>query len=161
MHAADRYRRVPGLVIYWAESQAVCFTWRSAERVPITFEAASLLDHFSSWTTVDQLAERLGARDEIATVERTIDLLLTLGMIERETAQAEGEWMQWTPEATFFHFATKNGVFPEDLSLRDRQLAEKATQHPPPAPTKRVAGSRLRLDWIAPPDRGVSAGMEC
>lgn len=149
MPAADRYRRVPGLVIHWAGSQAVCFTWRSAQRIPITFEAASLLDHFSDWTTIDQLEERLGGGDDVVTITQTIDLLLTLELIEREGAQTTGDWMQWTPEATFFHFATKNGVFPQDLSARDRQLAEKARHDPPPPPTKRVAGPRLRLDSAA------------
>jgi len=154
MPTADRYRRVTGLVIYWAESQAVCFTWRCAQRIPITFEAAALLDHLSDWTTVDQLADRLGAVDDRATVTQTIDLLLTLGMIEREDAELQADWLPWSPEATLFHFATKNGIFPEDLSIRDRQLAEKSRHHPPPAPTKRVAGPRLRLESasIAPAD---------
>lgn len=149
MQTADRFRRAPGLVIYWAGSQAVCFTWRSAQRIPITFEAAALLDQLSDWMTTDQLADRLGAREDTATVEQTIELLLTLAMVEREDAQSTGDWMQWTPEATFFHFATKNGVFPEDLSIRDRQLAEKARHQPPPPPTKQVGGARLRLDTVA------------
>lgn len=148
MPTADRYRRAPGLVIYWAGSQAVCFTGRDAQRLPITFEAAALLDQLSDWMTVDQLADRLGAREDAAAVQQTIDLLLTLAMVEREDAQSTGDWMEWTPEASFFHFATKNGVFPEDLSIRDRQLAEKARHHPPPAPTKQVAGARLSLDTV-------------
>lgn len=145
MQTADRYRRVPGLVIFWAQSQAVCFVWRTAQRIPITFEAASLLDQLSDWTTVEQLTDRIGAGEQRATVAETIDLLLALSVIEREGPDADGEWLQWSPEATFFHFATRNGSFPEDLSARDRALADKAAHHPPPPPTKRVDGPRLRL----------------
>jgi SagB-type dehydrogenase family enzyme len=145
MQTVDRYRRAPGLVIYWDESQAVCFIWRSAQRIPITFSAASLLDHLSDWTTVEQLSERIGAGDALTTVAETIGLLLELALIEREDTATEGEWLQWSPEAAFFHFATKNGVFPEDLGARDRALVEKATHRPPPAPTKRIDGPRLRV----------------
>lgn len=145
MQTADRYRRVPGLVIYWAQAQAVCFSWRSSQRIPISFAAASLLDQLSDWTTVEQLTDRIGAGDEVSTVAETIDLLLALAMIEREDADGDGEWLQWSPEATFFHFATKNGVFPEDLRAHNRALAEKATHHPPPAPTRHIDGPRLRL----------------
>ena len=145
MPTADRYRRVPGLVIFWAGSQAVCFTWRSAQRIPITFTAASLLDQLSDWTTVEQLGDRIEADGDLATVAETIELLLTLGLIEREGAASDDEWLQWSPEAAFFHFATKNGVFPEDLGARDRALVEKAKHRPPPAPTKRIDGARRRL----------------
>lgn len=145
MQTADRYRRVPGLVIFWAQSQAVCFVWHSAQRLPITFEAASLLDELSDWITVEQLSDRLGAGDNLTTVAETIDLLLTMGMVEREADQVSGGWPQWSPEATFFHFSTKNGFFPVDLGTRNRELAEKAKQHPQPAPTKQLQGPRLRL----------------
>lgn len=146
MPAAERFRRTPGLVIYWAESRAVCFVWRSAQRVPITFEAAALLDRLSDWTTIEQLAHALGAGEDRTTVTETIELLLALSLVERESTDAESDWRHWSPEAAFFHFATKNGVFPEDLTIRDRLLAEKAIDHPPPPPTKHVDGPRQHID---------------
>lgn len=160
MQTVDRYRRVPGLVIFWAQSQAVCFVWRTAQRIPITFEAASLLDQLSDWTTVEQLTDRIGAGDQHTTVAETIDLLLTLAMIEREGADTDSNWLQWSPEATFFHFATKNGVFPEDLRARDRALAEKAAHHPPPPPTKRIEGRRVRLSAAAIGPAGLEAALK-
>jgi hypothetical protein len=159
MPTADRYRRAPGLVIFWDASQAVCFVWRSAQRFPITFEAAALLDQLSGWTTVEQLADRIGAGDARTTVAETIALLLELALVEREETASAGDWQQWSPEATFFHFATKNGVFPEDLGARDRALAEKATHHPQPAPTKRVAGQRHRLPEIAMTERDLDHAL--
>ncbi|MEO7157370.1 MAG: SagB family peptide dehydrogenase [Vicinamibacterales bacterium] len=141
----DRYRRVPGLVIYWAGSQAVCFTWRSAERIPITFDAASLLDQLSDWTSIAQLTDRLGAGDSATAVAETVGLLLAIALIERDADRAGEGWAPWLPEAAFFHFATKNGVFPENLLERDRGLVEKATHDPPPPTTKHVTGPRLRL----------------
>jgi SagB-type dehydrogenase family enzyme len=60
-------------------------------------------------------------------------------------------WRTWSPEASFFHFATKNGIFPEDFRTRDRELVEKAKRDPQPAPTKRIDGPRLRLPVAALP----------
>ena len=150
MQTLDCYRRIPGLVIFWDESQAVCYVWHTAQRIPITFEAASLLDELSAWTTAAQLSDRVGAGDDLSTVAETIDLLRTRGIIEREADPLASEWLQWTPEAAFFHFATKNNVFPEDLLERDHRLVEKATHHPPPSPTKHVGGPRVRFAAAEP-----------
>jgi SagB-type dehydrogenase family enzyme len=146
MQTAERYRRAPGLVISWRGSQAVCFVWQSAQRIPISMPVASILNDLTEWMSAAELRDRIAPASDVATIEQTIRLLLDLGLVERQDGQAENrEWSEWWPEAAFFHFSTKNGSFPEDLGTRDRELVEKGKQHPQPAPTKRVDGPRLRL----------------
>jgi SagB-type dehydrogenase family enzyme len=145
--AADRYRRARGVVIYWIDSQAVCFVSPAAKRVPLSMAVADVLQQLSDWTTASELRDRIAPGSEIAAVADTITLLYTLGLIEREVDDrtAIDAWQSWSPEAAFFHFATKNGKFPEDFRTRDRELVEKAKHHPQPPPTKHVDGPRLRL----------------
>lgn len=147
MQHADRYRRARGAVVHWIGDQAVCVAWPSAQRVPVTIDALRFLEHLSEWTTADAVRDRVAPGGEVALIADTIALLHTLGLVEREGEQPPGvdRWHQWSPEAAFFHFATKNGRFPEDLAERDRQLVEKAVHDPPPPPTKRSDGPRLRL----------------
>jgi len=142
---AGRYRRAPGLVIHWAGSQAVCFVWQSAQRIPISMQVAGVLQELSEWASAAELRDRISPGGPLATVEETIGLLHALRLVEREGDGPPSSWQEWCPEAAFFHFATKNGVFPQDLGARDRELVEKAKQAPQPAPTKRTAGPRVRL----------------
>ena len=61
MQTADRYRRSPGVVIYWADSQAVCFVWQSAQRIPITIDAVGILHQLTDWTSAAELRDRIAA----------------------------------------------------------------------------------------------------
>jgi SagB-type dehydrogenase family enzyme len=147
MQTADRYRRTPGLVVYWRDAQAVCFVWNTSQHIPISVAIAGVLQEMSEWMSAAELRDRIAPSEPIAAVDDTIRLLLTLRLIEKEREQdaAQEQWRSWSPEAAFFHFATKNGTFPDDPLARDRELVEKAKQHPQPAPTKKVDGTRLRL----------------
>jgi SagB-type dehydrogenase family enzyme len=142
---ADRYRRSPGLVIHWAGSQAVCFIWQSAQRIPISMQVAGVLQELSDWTSSAELRDRISPGGALETAGETIALLHALGLVERERDGSHTSWHEWSPEAAFFHFATKNGVFPQDLGARDRELVEKAKQQSPPAPTKQTNGRRVQL----------------
>src|SRR6476659_9366131 len=106
MQTADRYRRVPGLVIFWAGAQAVCFIWKTPARIPISMQVAEVLDALSGWTSPAELRDRIAPGSEISEIQQTIDLLQTLELIEREAdTRRHDEWLLWSPEAAFFHFA--------------------------------------------------------
>ena len=146
MQTADRYRRASGVVSYWAGAQAVCFHWQSARRTPVPFEAVGILHRLTEWASIAEIRDRVAPGADAAAIMETIVLLHTLGLVERESdARSHEPWLEWAPEAAFFHFATKNGVFPEDLGQRDRELVEKAKTDPQPPPTKRVDGPRRHL----------------
>lgn len=153
MQTADRYRRAPGLVIYWRDSQAVCFVPHTAQRVPISMPVAGVLQQLSAWTAASELRDRIAPGSDVTAVEETIALLHSLGLVERDpdARPSMDGWHAWSPEAQFFHFATKNGTFPDDFRTRDRELVEKAKREPPPAPTKHVDGRRVRLPAVPLP----------
>lgn len=147
MQTADRYRRSPGAVIYWVDAQAVCFIWQSGARIPLTTQALSILQGLTGWTSASGLRDLISPGGDVSAAEGLLQLFHSIGLVEREGAgQSDSEWLAWSPEAAFFHFATKNGVFPEDLERPDRELIEKSSHHPQPPPTKRVDGPRITLD---------------
>jgi SagB-type dehydrogenase family enzyme len=146
MSAVERYRRSRGLVLYWDSAQAVCFSPQTTQRIPISDATLGFLQSLSEWQSPEETRDRVAPGNSIADVKDTIGLLLSLGLVEREgAATPNAEWQEWSPAAAFFHFATKNGAFPEDLHQRDRALVEKARHHPQPAPTKRIDGARVAI----------------
>lgn len=147
--AADRYRRTPGVVVFWADGQAVC-SHAGAQRIPVSIGALSILEQLTGWCSATDLRDRIAPDGDVAVVAETLTLLHSLGLVEREgEVDRYAAWNAWGPEAAFYHFATKNGAFPEDLAAPDRALAEKASHDPPPPPTKRMDGPRLRLPGVA------------
>ncbi len=158
MPTADRYRRSPGVVIYWAGDQAICFTPQSPQRVPLSLEAIGVLQRLTDWTAAGDLRDRIAPGADVSLITETIGLLHSLGLVEREGDVSPDEhWQAWSPEATLFHFGTKNQAFVEDLTARDRALVEKAKHDPPPPPTKRIDGARLRLPELDLRTSGPSA----
>jgi len=145
-----RYRRVRGVVSYWNGSQPICFTRHAPQPLPISIDALGILHRLAEWTSAAELRDRIAPGSDAAVVADTLTLLHSLGLVEREgEADRYAAWNAWGPEAAFYHFATKNGVFPEDLAAPDRALAEKAAHDPPPPPTKRIDGPRVRLPGVA------------
>ena len=160
MPTADRYRRVRGVVVYWVGAQAVCFHWQGAQRIPVPFEAVGILHRLTEWASLAEIRDRIVPGGDSTDVAQTMVLLHTLGLVEREgDERPEEPWLDWTPEAAFFHFATKNGIFPEDLGRRDRELVEKARHDPQPAPTKRIEGPRLRLPVLPMSDGDLQSAL--
>ena len=101
MQTVDRYRRARGVVIYWRESQAVCFVWPASRHIPIGMPAAGILHDLSDWTTATELRDRLAPSGDIVVMEETLQLLLTLNLVEREGDAANDQWTHWSPYAAF------------------------------------------------------------
>lgn len=133
-------------MIHCVGQQLVCHVWQTGSQVPITSEALSVLQGLSEWTSAGDLRDRIAPGADESSAKELLHALHSLGLVEPESGLADDPgWVQWSPEATFFHFATKNSRFFEDLAQHDRDLAAKATENPPPAPTKRIEGRRQRL----------------
>jgi SagB-type dehydrogenase family enzyme len=148
--AGERYRRSPALVLYWAEGRIVCFNPASAVRLPVPADAVAVLDVLDNWSSPAELVEQ---HPSLGAIEHVIDLLSTLadlGLLQRESAaKAEWPWAQWSPEAAFLHFGTRDARYEGDPLEYDDRLRVKAIASPPPPPTKRVDGVRRTL----PPPR--------
>jgi SagB-type dehydrogenase family enzyme len=139
------------LVIYWDRDQMVGHLGQVAAPVPLTPDSIAILQGLSDWTSAAALRDRIAPGSDAANADGLLQLLHSLGLVEREGSPSCNQgWIEWSPAAAFFHFSTKNGRFPEDLEQRERELVEKAAHHPQPEPTKRVEGSRTRLANAAP-----------
>ena len=143
----ERYRRSPTLVVYWRGSGAVCFDCAAARHVEVTADVIAFLSAVSDWITVTEL---VAVHPELGTEADTLALLEACrerGLVEKDSEPNHAGWIwnAWMPEAAFFHFATRNrpyGIAPADY---DRTLREKAKTHPPPPPTKSIAGESITL----------------
>jgi SagB-type dehydrogenase family enzyme len=140
-----RYRRSPALVLYWTGHRLTSFDAIHSRRLHLPGGMLACLDLLPSWTSADALRRRapdLGSRDA---VERLLRVMHALGLVQRDDEDAEWPWTSWSPEAAFFHFGTRGGVYPDDKQAHDRALRRKARTDPPPPPTKIVAGRRIGL----------------
>jgi SagB-type dehydrogenase family enzyme len=145
-----RYRRSPALVLYWSGSRLTSFDARHSRRLQLPGEMAACLDQLSTWTSPESLRRRAPDLGAVETIEGLLRVMHAMGLVEREgpTRRDTPEswpWASWSPEAAFFHFGTRGGVYPDDKHAHDRTLRRKARTHPPPPPTKTVRGRRISL----------------
>lgn len=106
----------------------------------------SLLQELDDWTSPCSLRDRCLPQDDVAEIAAFLERLRALGFVESDTAPgAESGWDRWSPEAAFFHFATKDVPFPADPLAVDEVLRARAATDPPPPPTKSSDGPRRGL----------------
>lgn len=145
-HSGERYRRSPALVFSWAADPPLCLDLVSATRTAVPVAVIDILSRLSQWTTADQLKAshpELGPRTD---VEALLEELAQQGLVERKSSSASRwVWKEWSPEAAFFHFGTRDRTYRDDHVSYDIELREKARRHPPPVPTKTIAGRRIDL----------------
>lgn len=103
------------------------------------------LHALDDWTSARDLAAKLPEFGSAASFSRLLREMRSTGLVEREDTAREWPWEPWSPEAAFFHFGTRGGVYPENPRAYDVELRRKARTDPPPPPTKRVRGRRVRL----------------
>lgn len=140
-----RYRRASGLVLHWQESTLVGRTW-NGRRSGLTPSIATLLHQLNDWTPVLDIRDVWVPGAPVAELVALLDHLCELGLVECASRPAPTHgWDLWSPEATFFHFSTKNAPFPRDPLAIDAELRERARENPPPPATKRCDGPRQAL----------------
>lgn len=105
-------------------------------------EALSLLSDWSTAADVRALRPGLGS---VSVIERLLLRMVKLRLVHEFDEYQPWPWGAWSPEAAFFHFGTRGGVYPDDARDYDAALRRKARRNPPPAPTKSVDGRRLTL----------------
>ena len=141
-----KYRRSRTLVLYWVGNQLAYFDCRTGERRTLSIDVVPLLGQLDQWATARMLAKQSPDLGDVASVEALLRDLVSMGLAESDAQPStEWPWLQWMPEAAFFHFGTRDGRYPEDFLAREAQLRDKAKVHPPPPATKSVPGPRLPL----------------
>jgi SagB-type dehydrogenase family enzyme len=140
-----RYRRSPALVFYWTSDRLTAFDAICSRRVHLPGEMLACLDLLSSWQSAAALRRRAPDLGSIASIEGLMRVMHAMGLVRRDDDAAEWPWASWSPEASFFHFGTRGGVYPDDKRAHDRRLRRKARTDPPPEPTKAIRGRRIAL----------------
>ncbi|MEO8678392.1 MAG: SagB family peptide dehydrogenase [Vicinamibacterales bacterium] len=131
---------------YWSNSGFVYFDCQTQTRRTAPASVVPLLDAMENWHTPESFAKlhpEIGAERQVASL---FESLAGLGLAEREGDRGEKyAWSDWLPEAAFFHFATRDSVYPLDILEYELPLVEKAKTIPQPVPTKTSAGPRSPL----------------
>lgn len=154
-----KLRRARSLVGYWHEGDFVLEDYLATKSsdvdednaVVVDRETLALLEEFEDWTDVESVAERLAGVDP-ASLRDAAKTLIEAGLLRTpETAEREdllaAEWANWSQEARFFHFGTKDAVYiGDDLEHRREAAAVALAAGPPPAIFKSYpAAPRVRL----------------
>jgi len=147
-----RYRRSPTLVLYWTPKSTVALDSQTGRRTPLAHELVPYVVALTEWTSPADVASRhpdLGAAGD---VEALFEGLAQRGIFQREDdAPSASPWADWSPEAAFFHFGTRDVRYAKhpESDAYDVTLRAKARQVPQPAPTKLMSGPTLDLPTCA------------
>jgi SagB-type dehydrogenase family enzyme len=142
----ERYRRSPGLVLYWTARGPACFDTLSTTRSRVSVDIIETLDRLSTWTAVRELIRRDPGLGSPAEVTALLETFVDHGLVQRQsTTSSNWLWQQWSPEAAFFHFGTRDGRYAAAPLEYEAVLRRKAKHAPPPPPTKSMRGRRLAL----------------
>ncbi|MDP3716621.1 MAG: SagB/ThcOx family dehydrogenase [Acidobacteriota bacterium] len=114
---------------------------------PLPTLCVPMLEALTDWRSAPEV---LAGCPELGSLESTTQLLTLLAdasILDRTTDPIRdlSVWAPWSPEAVAFHFATKDGSYPDDLIAYEQVLRAKAVVEPPPPACKKIAGSRTRL----------------
>jgi SagB-type dehydrogenase family enzyme len=99
---------------YWHEGEFVLHPYPAGTPVTVHPAAAEVLSAFEDWSGLDHAAKMLGHLDPETIAEASRTLLDAGALVAEDSPEAERdarihrEWGSWTPEASFFHYATQN-----------------------------------------------------
>lgn len=152
----DLYRRSPHLVSYWLGGELVFENYATPTRVRAAPVTSEILHFFDRWRPVEALVRRFSCYSP-ASLERAIEALVRVGLLERSSAPQEDRakalttWKDWSPAATFLHFSTKDAHAPIELEDSIRELRRRAQTNPMPSAVKHYPKARQLS--LPPPER--------
>jgi SagB-type dehydrogenase family enzyme len=143
--------------VYWSAAGLTLFDCRSGRRFAITPDVLHILGALDDWTTSRELDGRLAARGLRLGRRAQLEGLIRAGLVERPAGASRWPWTRWMPEAAFYHFGTRARHFLPDPREQDAELRARASERPPPEPTKTLAGPRV----VLPPPASLGSFSEC
>lgn len=143
----ERFRRSSTVSLHWATAGLHATNWMTHSVAPLPALCVPMLEALTEWRSAPEVLARC---PELGSVEATTQLLTLLAdasLLERASAPSRdlSVWAPWSPEAVAFHFATKDGSYPDDLVAYEEVLRAKAGVAPPPPACKKIPGTRTRL----------------
>ncbi len=136
-----RLRRSPWIVSYWDKGQLIYENYLRRVRVSAAPLCTVVLDFFDRWRNPEEVISQLAGFSP-ASVRRALPQLTELSFLEKEghsdpRSEAMQVWGEWAPEASFFHFATKDVPYTIESESDTRAIRKYIRQHPQPRFFKR------------------------
>jgi SagB-type dehydrogenase family enzyme len=140
-----KVRRSSHLVAYWRHGSLFARNYATRQVVQVTPFICQLLDSCGDWTTLEEVAARLGVSSP-ADLRRLLshlaatDLLEVAGRSQAPNVRAMARLDAWNPVAGFFHTSTKDvRILPARRSVRDdagrRSMPPVVKRYPPATPS--------------------------
>src|SRR4051812_23278223 len=129
------YRRSPSLVAHWPRSEIVVHDFVSHARTPVGRDALGVLTALHTWCTAEDIEKLTGLTKSAIT--RILAELSQHSFVEVAEDRPDGvkdalpAWAAWGPEATQFHFATRDGM-PRGKQSDMAHVAPRPAQQPEP-----------------------------
>ena len=152
-----RFKRPACLVAYWEGEELRVRDCATGKTSPVLPAEVALLTALTRWRSLAEIAHdfaEAGRRELRAAVRG----LLSRGLVissDRPQVEAERQlsaWRDWSPEATLFHFGTKDLEY-MDWREEGAEMERVMAWSPPPSPLKQVRGRQIELP--AYPRRGM------
>jgi SagB-type dehydrogenase family enzyme len=116
--------------------------------VPVNDAVVRALETVEDWSTVDDVARRLGGLPAPA-VRRLMRSFVANGLVEREgrhpSTRAKDAWDAFGPAAAAWHFSARLERYATSPQPVEAALRAKFQVAPPPPPVRRRAGHRTAL----------------
>lgn len=136
MRVGVRLRRSPSIVCYWKDGRLIYENYLSGVCVSASPLCTLVLDFFDRWRRPEELNAHLDDFS-LASVRDALHRLCALTFLELEgvpnqRSRAMQAWSNWSPEASFFHFATKDVPYKVGLEVERSVLRNYLRQQPQP-----------------------------
>jgi SagB-type dehydrogenase family enzyme len=136
------YRRSPCIVAVWDDGRLVFENYATRKRVAAAPIACQVLDFFSDWRSLEELAEAMpqySKRSHANAVRQLVRVTLLQCSTTRATLVEENIhlWKPWNPAAGYLHFSTKDVKYQRDAAALERYFHQIAQRLPMPSPVKR------------------------
>ena len=132
-----RVRRSRSLVADWQGGEFRLQNYLTQKSTPAAPLVLEILTYCAQWRTLSEVLAAFSAVSR-RSLRRLLRLLMVHSFLDRtrgagsDREPLEG-WSTWTPEAAFFHFATKDAQY-RDLDELHAELVKKAAVDRAPAP---------------------------
>ncbi|MFC4564331.1 SagB/ThcOx family dehydrogenase [Nocardiopsis mangrovi] len=111
-----RTRRARCLAVYWASDHFLLDRILAQRTLRVNTATVTTLARFTSWVEYDDAVEKMASRQDIAFLLEH-GLLLEEGTKEAELDErVHHHWRHWNPQATAFHFSSKNANYVESTT---------------------------------------------
>lgn len=124
--SGTRLRRNPFIVSYWKDGRLIYKNYLNGVVMSASPLCTIVLDFFDKWRQPEELIAYLHSVSP-ASLRRTLRRLCDLSFLDLQGQldqrfKAMQNWSPWSPEASFFHFATKNLPYDVDLETERKWI---------------------------------------